>query len=177
MAAEPAAKDAARLFQATMVFTVVGIFIGIALFFIDIDLSVRFAAAVLAGIVGFISFLRHSVYYKSDQARMGWHQDHPEFQLEVGYANLAVGIWALVVAILDWGAEACGLVLAIYGTYLLCALLLHAKEAFGRNDLAHPAERQRAVRSVISTGFFVIFLYGFALIAFARAGLVPFVQP
>jgi hypothetical protein len=170
------AREATRLFQATMVFSMAGIFLGIAFFFIDIDLAVRIAAALLAGAVGIVSFLRHSVYYKSDQARMGWSQDNPAFQLEVGYANLAIGIWALLAAALDWGALACGTMLAVYGTYLLCALLLHATEAFGAEDLHHLASRQRAMRSVFSTGFFVLFLFAFAFIAFARAGIVPFMQ-
>jgi hypothetical protein len=115
------------------------------------------------------------VYYLSDQERMGWRQEHPEFQLEVGYANLALGIWALVAAVLGW-ILVCGALLASYGTYLLCALLLHLSEAHAWEELHIPAHRSRAIRSVVSTGFFVVVLAGFAFIAFARAGVVPFVQ-
>jgi hypothetical protein len=128
------------------------------------------------GFVGIISFVRHSVYYQSDQIRMGWRQDHPEFQLEIGYANLAIGLWALVAAALNWGALACGITLSIYGTYLLFALFLHMYEAHAWEDLHIPAHRSRAIRSVVSTGFFVFVLFGFALFAFARAGMIPFFQ-
>jgi hypothetical protein len=125
--------------------------------------------------VGIISFVRHSVYFESDQILMGWRQEHKVFQLEMGYANLAIGIWALVAAVFNWGLV-CGVVLAIYTTDLLCTLLLHLFEAYAGEDLHIPVHRSRVIRSVISTGFFVFVLAGFALIAFARAGMLPFVQ-
>ncbi len=172
---QPTAREASLLMGATMVVTMIGIFIGIFLFFINIDIAVRTAAAVLVGIVGIISFLRHSVYYESDQLRMGWRQDHPEFQLEVGYANLTLGIWALVAAAAGW-ILVCGIMLAAYATYLLCALLLHLSQARARDGPQDPAHRSRVMKSVASTGFFVLALIAFALIAFARAGVIPFMQ-
>jgi hypothetical protein len=159
---------------ATMASTTIGVILGIILLFINIDLAVRTAAAILVGVVGIISFVRHSVYYQSDQVRMGWRQDHPEFQIEVGYANLAVGIWALVAAVFSWGLV-CGVAIAIYATYLLCALLLHIFEAKAWEDLHIPAHRSRVIRSIISTGFFVVVLIGFCVVAFARAGVLPFI--
>jgi hypothetical protein len=174
-AAQPTAKEASLLMGATMAVSMIGIFLGIFFLFVNTDLTVRITAATLVGVVGFLSFLRHSVYYASDQVRMGWRQDRPEFQLEVGYANLAIGIWALVAATLSWGLV-CGVMLAIYMTYLLCALLLHLSQARAREDLHDPAFRARAIRSVISTGFFVLVLFGFAIVALARAGVLPFMQ-
>jgi hypothetical protein len=171
----PTAHEASLLMGATMAVSMIGIFLGIFFLFIDTELTVRITAAILVGIVGIISFFRHSVYYESDQARMGWRQDHPEFQLEVGYANLALGIWALVASAFGW-VLVCGVMLAAYATYLLCAFLLHFSEAHAREELHIPAHRSRAVRSVISTGFFVFVLAGFAFIAFAKAGVLPFVQ-
>ncbi|MCK9632353.1 MAG: hypothetical protein M0R30_12040 [Methanoregula sp.] len=174
-AVQPTAHEASLLMGATMTVSMIGIFIGIFYLFIDIDIAIRITAAVLVGLVGIISFIRHSVFYQSDQVRMGWRQDHPEFQLEVGYANLAFGIWALVAAALNW-VLVCGVMLAIYATYLLCALLLHLHEAHARDDLHIPAHRSRAMKSVVSTGFFVLALFLFAVVAFARAGVLPFVQ-
>ncbi len=171
----PTAHEASLLMGATMAVSTIGIFIGIFFLFISIDIAVRIAAAILVGIVGIISFVRHSVYYESDQIRMGWRQERKEFQLEVGYANLAIGIWALVAAVFNWGL-ACGVVLAIYATYLFCAFLLHLIEAHSWEDLHIPAHRSRAIRSAVSTGFFVFVLAGSAFIAFARAGVMPFIQ-
>lgn len=174
-AAQPTAHEASLLMGATMAISMIGIFLGIFFLFINTDLTVRIAAATLVGVVGVLSFLRHSVYYESDQVRMGWRQDHKEFQLEVGYANLAIGIWAFVAAALAWG-HVCGVMLATYATYLLCALLLHFSQARAQEDLHDPALRERAIRSVISTGFFVLALFGFSIVALARAGVLPFMQ-
>ena len=113
MTGEPAtAREATLLFQATMLVSMVGIFLGIFFMFMNTDLTIRIAAALLVGLVGVISFLRHSVCYRSDQVRMGWHQDHPEFQIEVGFANLAIGIWALVAAVFNGGRQPAGSCLA-----------------------------------------------------------------
>ena len=61
--AQPTAREASILRGATMVVIMVGICIGIFLRFMDIDLAVRTAAAVLVGIVGTLSFVRHSVFF------------------------------------------------------------------------------------------------------------------
>jgi hypothetical protein len=170
---QPTAKEASLLMGATMAVSMIGLFIAIFFLFGNTDLAIRIAAAMLVGIVGIISFLRHSVYYRSDQARMGWQQEHKEFQLEVGYANLAIGIWALVAAALNWGPLACGLTLAIYGTYLLCTLLLHISAARETGSGIDPAYRSRVIRSILSTGWFVVVLFAFTGIALARSGLAP----
>src|SRR5271157_3452680 len=162
-------KIASFLFAATLVATLIGIFVSIYYLFADAGLAYRISAAVLVGVVGIISFLRHSVFYRSDQARMGWRQDHPEFQLEVGYANLAMGIVAFLAAGLNWGPLACGMALLIYGMYLLCAVLLHAYEALYVKDI-----RARAKKSVINTGIFVIVLFIFAGLALSSAHAAPF---
>jgi len=173
--AQPTAHEATLLMGATLAVSMIGIFFGIFFLFANPDIAVRIAAAILVGVVGIISFIRHSVYYQSDQIRMGWRQDHPEFQLEVGYANLALGFWALVAAVFSW-ILVCGVILAAYATYLFCALLLHLSDAHAWEDLHIPAHRVLAIRSMVSTGFFVLVLSGFAAVAFARAGVLPFVH-
>lgn len=174
-AAQPTAHEASLLMGATLAISMIGIFIGIFYLFINIELAIRIVTAILAGFVGIISFVRHSVYYESDQIRMGWRQEHKEFQLEVGYANLAIGIWGLVAAVFNWGLV-CGVVLAMYATYLFCTLLLHLSESLAGEDLNKAAHRSRAIKSVVSTGFFVLVLAGFAFIAFAHAGVLPFIH-
>jgi len=165
-----AGKTASQLMATTMVASMIGIFTGIYLLFVNAGLAFRVLAAILVGVVGTLSFLRHSVYYRSDQVRMGWTQEHPEFQLEVGYANLAIGIAAFTAAILDWGSLACGITLFTYGTYLFCTFLLHLRQAIPVDAPHHPGLRQRAIRSTINSGFFVAVLYTFAFLAIARAG-------
>ncbi len=167
------AREAALLFVASIVVSMIGVFLGIFYLFVNIDLSIRITTALLVGVVGIASFFRHSVFYLSDQVRMGWKQEHPEFQLEVGYANLAIGIWAIIVAGFNAGAFACGLLLAIYGTYLLCTLALHIREVYTAKDLRHTGHRDRAMTSVISTSIFVVLLIFFAAVAFVREGVIP----
>jgi len=162
-------KIASFLFTTTLIATLIGIFVTIYFLFIDAELAFRIAAAVLVGIVGIISFMRHSVFYRSDQARMGWRQEHPEFQLEVGYANLAMGISAIFAAGLNWGSLACGMTLLIYGMYLLCTMFLHVYEALHISDV-----RARAIKSVLNTGIFVIVLFIFAFLALFSAHAAPF---
>ena len=174
-AAQPTAHAASFLMGATLAVSMIGIFIGIFFLFINIELAIRIAAAVLVGVVGVVSFVRHSVYYESDQIRMGWRQEHKEFQLEVGYANLAIGIWGLVAAAFNWGLV-CGVALAIYATYLFCTLLLHLSESHAWEDLHKSVHHSRAIKSVVSTGFFVVVLAGFAFVAFAHAGVLPFIH-
>ena len=170
--AQPTAREASLLMKATILTSMIGIFIAIFLLFINIDIAIRIATVILVGVVGIISFIRHSVYFESDQVRMGWRQDHPEFQLEVGYANLTLGIWAVVAAAAGW-ILVCAAILAAYGTYLLCALLLHLSQLRAQDNRQDPALRSRVIKSVFSTGFFVLALFAFALIAFARAGVLP----
>jgi len=162
-------KIASLLFTTTIIATLIGIFVSIFFLFTDEEFAYRIAAAVLVGFIGVISFIRHSVFYRSDQARMGWRQDHPEFQLEVGYANLAIGISAFFAAGLNWGSLACGMTLLIYGMYLLCTLLLHVYNALSVSD-----NRARAIKSVLNTGIFIIVLFIFAYLALSSAHAVPF---
>jgi len=160
---------ASVLFAATIVTSVTGIFVTIFFLFSNPGFAYRVAAAILVGIVGLLSFLRHSVFYRSDQARMGWIQDRPEFQFEVGYANLAIGLIALAAAGLNWGPLACGISLLTYGTYLLCALLLHVYEAVCVVEI-----RGRATKSAINTAFFVAALCIFGFLALAGSHAAPF---
>ncbi|MDO9035935.1 MAG: hypothetical protein Q7U51_12115, partial [Methanoregula sp.] len=74
-ATQPTAHEASLLMGATLAISMIGIFIGIFFLFINIEIAIRIAAAVLVGVVGIISFVRHAVYFESDQIRMGWRQE------------------------------------------------------------------------------------------------------
>ena len=54
-------------------------------------------ALLSVGVVGIISMIRHSVFHRSDAIRMGWDQGRRNnFQIEVGFANLAIGLPAIL---------------------------------------------------------------------------------
>ena len=63
-------KAASRLFTATILASAAGIFFGIYFMFIDPEMALRIATALMVGVVGILSFLRHSVFYQSDQSRL-----------------------------------------------------------------------------------------------------------
>lgn len=92
-AAQPmAAGDprAARLLMiATYIAGMVGLFIGF--FTVSNDPpSLTWAVLLVVGGAGGLSFVRHSLFHRSDAARIGWTSEgRNNFQIEVGIANFA----------------------------------------------------------------------------------------
>jgi hypothetical protein len=157
------AGPASLLFIISLIISMIGIFAGIFLLFTDPGAAIVVVTLLLVGGVGILSFFRHSIFYRSDQARMGWVQEHPEFQIEVGFANLAIGLAAIIAIVLNLGPLAYGMTLLIYALYLLCTLVLHVWEA-----LYSPEMRKRAIQSTFNTGLFTLFLLLFAIMAFMK---------
>lgn len=95
----------------------IGLFIG----FITISgdpPSLTIAALLAVGATGILSFLRHSIFHRSDAARGGWDfGSRNNFQVEVGLANLAWGGFAILAVILDWGLVALSASFFISGLY------------------------------------------------------------
>ena len=164
MHSETSPEPASRLFNATILSSAAGIFFGIYFLFIDPETAIRIAAALMVGVVGLLSFLRHSVFYQSDQSRLGWAQENPQFQIEVGLANLSMGGAALAAALLGWGSRTYGITLLIYGLYISCTSLLHIREAL------HLAEKkEHSLARIAISAVFALALLGFAVIAFHGA--------
>jgi hypothetical protein len=163
--ASPGAASA--LFKATVAVGAVGIFLAIYFAFTDPLLSVKVAAALLVGVVGVISFLRHSVFWRSDQARMGWAQDDPSFQMEVGLANLALGLVALAAVLFSWGPVAYGTVMLSYGLYLAGSIGVHLRDAraAGPERQSRSRSRSRVLGKVLNTGIFAAALLAFGAYA------------
>jgi len=122
------------------------------------------------GIVGVLSWLRHFVCYRGDAARMGWSGGFAGFQWEVGYANLAFGITALVAVFGDWGPEAVAATVVAYGLYMLQAALTHGWQALSER---HELAAQRITRPALSL-IFAIFLLYFGVRALEAADAWPF---
>ena len=81
--------------------------------------SLSAAALLGAGVPGVLSWLRHSVFNRSDAIRMGWDLGRRNpFQIEVGLANLAWGLLAILAVVLDWGIVAEGAAILVFGLYL-----------------------------------------------------------
>ncbi|MEX0990689.1 MAG: DUF6790 family protein [Actinomycetota bacterium] len=87
------------------------------------------------GSLGILSFVRHSILHASDAARMGWsHGRRNEFQIEVGFANLAIGLVAAAAVVWRWGVAAQAAVTIVYAIYLLLAAVLHVISIIGRTE-------------------------------------------
>jgi hypothetical protein len=91
----------------------------------DAASALAVATPTAVGLVGLLAFLRHFVFHESDAKRLGWESGRPEFQYEVGFANLAFALVALLAYFGGWGIGAQAAVLLGFGLYLLQAALLH----------------------------------------------------
>lgn len=102
-----------------------GIFIGFSTVN-DSPPSLSLAAILAAGIPGVLSWLRHSVFHRSDAKRMGWDLGHRNgFQIETGVANLSWGMMAILAVVFDWGIEAEGASVLVFGLYLIgCSVMV-----------------------------------------------------
>ena len=107
------------LMNATMVVGAIGYFIGFSLISsAGAEAAVSPVALLSVGVVGILSMVRHSVFHRSDAIRMGWNQERRNnFQIEVGFANLAIGLPAILAVALDWGVAVEAAFVLVYALY------------------------------------------------------------
>ena len=112
-------KPASILMWLTYVVGGVGAIVGFYTINLDPP-SLTIPALLSVGVTGILSFLRHSIYHRSDAVRGGWdYGTRNNFQIEVGLANLAWGVYAVVAVILDWGLMALSASFLISGAYFI----------------------------------------------------------
>ena len=86
-------------------------------------------ALLSVGVVGIISMVRHSVFHRSDAVRAGWDLGRRNnFQIEVGFANLAIGLPAVVAVALDWGVAVEASFVLVYALYFFQVSVLMLME-------------------------------------------------
>lgn len=103
---------------ATYIAGAVGLFIGFATVSADPP-SLTWAVLLVVVAGGGLSFVRHSIFHRSDAARMGWTSPgRNNFQIEVGIANLAWAAVGLLAIILGWGITVQAATLLTFGIYL-----------------------------------------------------------
>lgn len=123
--AQPASpKPAAILMYLTYAVGAAGVFIG----FITVGkspASLTLAAVLAVGLGGGLSFLRHSIFHRSDAVRMGWDSgQRNNFQIEVGLANLAWALLALGAVVFDWGLKVEASSFLVFGFYLVAVSVM-----------------------------------------------------
>ncbi|MBM3634908.1 MAG: hypothetical protein FJW99_06440 [Actinobacteria bacterium] len=83
------------------------------------DPDLRWPCLLAKGIAGILSWIRHSLLNRGDAARMGWDSGTTKaFQVEVGLANLAWGVLAVVAALLSWGLAVYSACFLVFGFYV-----------------------------------------------------------
>lgn len=95
----------------------------------DLPNAVALATLTAVGIVGTLSFVSHVLLHKQDAKQIGFSTKTASFQFEVGFANLAFGVVAIISYFADWGLQANTVLLLAYALYLLQAAILHAYTA------------------------------------------------
>jgi hypothetical protein len=97
------------------------------------------ACLLSVGAVGVLSFVRHSLMHRSDAARMGWDYGvRNNFQIEVGIANLAWGIVAILAVILGWGLAVESALVLTLGIYITSVALMKAFISGGQSRRLGP---------------------------------------
>lgn len=114
------------LMIATLIIGAIGYFIGFLKITSDgAEAAVSPVALLCVGVVGIISMIRHSIFHRSDAARMGWELgQRNNFQLEVGFANLAIGLPALIAVALDLGVVVEAAFVLAYAVYFFQVSIL-----------------------------------------------------
>lgn len=164
-------RIAASLMIATYVIGGIGVALGFYGYFSSgAYRGLHLAFPLMVGAVGIISFIRHSIFHRSDAINIGEDPDDDAFfQIEVGFANLAVGIVALIVFFGSWGQAAEAAITFVYAIYLTCAACVSWYRHFQYDDIG---------RSVILHHVYwlvwVGFMFFFAVAAAASTELAPF---
>src|SRR5919199_6776362 len=71
----------------------------------DAASALAVATPTAVGLIGLLAFFRHFVFHESDAKRLGWESGRPEFQYEVGFANLAFALVAFLAYFGGWGVR------------------------------------------------------------------------
>jgi hypothetical protein len=141
---------AAILGYTSMIIGSIGIFFGFFYLTQNPGLSIKIVTFSTVGIVGVLAFVRHFIFHKSDSIRLGWETERPEFGYEVGFANLAFGIIALITSTQNYALQTQSAIVLGYAIYLIQAGLLHGYLYFtdGKKSAA------RLWRSCLATLFY-----------------------
>lgn len=139
-AAPPAAdpRPSAWVMYATYVVSGIGIFIGFGTVQADPP-SLGLATLLAVGGGGLLSFVRHSLLHRSDAARMGWdYGRRNNFQIEVGFANLAWGLVAVLAVALGWGLAVQSATWLTMGFYLAAVTIMQIVAPGGQRRAPGP---------------------------------------
>lgn len=132
-----------------------GLYIAISQASTDIAQAVAIATLFAVGIVGVLSFVSHVLLHAGDAKMIGFSSKTPSFQYEVGFANLAFGVVAILSYCQDWGIRSNTALLLAYALYLLQAGILHLIESRRKKKMS----RTNLIRASLTFVFSGLMLY------------------
>lgn len=122
-----------------------GVFVGFGTIWADPP-SLTWACLLAVGGGGILSFVRHSLLHRSDAVRMGWdYGTRNNFQIEVGLANLAWGLVAVIAVVLRLGLAVEAALLLVFGLYLASVTVM---------QIVSPGGQGRSLPALIGIGSF-----------------------
>lgn len=119
---------------------------------------------------GIISFISHVIFHRADAKRLGMESTNPGFQFEVGFANLAIGLSALLSFIFHWGVAANIAIILCFALYLLQAVILHLYRFIKREK----TDAGYLWGSVVFTAIYIANMLFFAVAGLTQEHLGPF---
>lgn len=150
MAANDQAKAAGFLMGLTYAVGALGIGLGVGTAFSSTP-DLRWACFFAVGLAGILSFVRHALLNRGDAARMGWDNGEMNpFQVEVGLANLAWGVLAVVAVALSWGLAVYAACFLVFGFYMAFVAVFKA--------IRSASGRRHEWRTVVPAGSFAALL-------------------
>lgn len=129
----------------------------------NLSLAIGIVALATVGIVGLISFISHVIFHKADAKRIGFENQNPGFQFEVGFANLALGLVAIVSYLANWGIIANTVLILTFAVYLFQAGILHTWKSF--------SGKEKNIGHFLKRGL-VTFFYSGMMLFFAVTGII-----
>lgn len=115
------------------------------------DVTMKIVAMGMVGLVGILSFISHVIFHKETAKRLGWETEIPDWQFEVGFANLAFGLAGLLTIFNFFNMSSRIVIVIAYALYLFQAAILHGYRAIS----VKPANIKKLVFSSYLTFVFV----------------------
>lgn len=161
-------KPSTRVAEALLAsYYLVGL-LGICLGFMvgDAAEALDLVALIAVGGLGILGFVRHSIFHRADAALTGAvGERRNNFQVEVGLANLALGLVAVVAYVGHWNVAALAAVTMVYGIYLFQSGVL---DVVALADLPPHRRKSTARLALLATFAIALALLYFSVRVLAR---------
>lgn len=129
----PAARQAqasATLMGVTYAVAGLGFFLGGLLG----DPALAWVCTLSVAVPTLAGFVRHVLLWRGDAARLGFETRDPSWMWEVGAANLALAVAALLAGLLPWGVHAQVVSIVAMAVYMAGATVVHALDRRRRGE-------------------------------------------